>query len=198
MKQKSWKKPKKQRKRKNQNQIKAFEKLLTIIVTFYKTTRSAFVKRSLIPFYKGFFTQSCFIKEWGWRELNPHASHLATDFKSVASTNSATSPSQVVVWVYHINFFVPLFLPTFCAKVMVFLLLFPSCWKEASRAKQSGLLEVCILAALSCCPLLLRSLAALSCRASFLRFLVVVRKRTCGSRIVLCEKIKRRKNKKIR
>ena len=40
---------------------------------------------------------------WGWRDLNPHASHLATDFKSVASTNSATSPSKIIIIVYHIK-----------------------------------------------------------------------------------------------
>ena len=40
---------------------------------------------------------------WGWRDLNPHASHLATDFKSVASTNSATAPYKIIKIVYHKN-----------------------------------------------------------------------------------------------
>ena len=79
-----------------------------------------------------------------------------------------------------------------------FFLLFPFSWNKVFRAKQSGLLEVCILPALPSCASFLRFLPALPSCASFLRFFVVVRKRICGSRIVLCEKIKRRKNKKIR
>ena len=49
------------------------------------------------PTKRYFFTQFLLIKKWGWRDLNPHASHLATDFKSVASTNSATSPFQFII-----------------------------------------------------------------------------------------------------
>ena len=56
-----------------------------------------------VPFNRSGTDPYLLIFSWGKRDLNPHDFKKSTDFKSVASTYSATSPLHMIYCIIKVN-----------------------------------------------------------------------------------------------